>query len=270
MKGIQAGDYLLHIYPFSPQTFTYSMQVIAQAGSLPPDKYEENDEAGIAAKFYNGCDFTNNLTIDSPGDDDYYYIDGAIGIRLNTDIRFDSSMGDLQLFLDGKQATEKVVSDGVTKLHISQCQQKAKPLIRVSGNTNHYGMCILAQSDSSCLPRILNRSRFLQDLVVDLSELARTAQQKQDTKRKAELPDIGGKWQSNIGLTYQITQDKHDLEWEVPEVRERGSGRLDGNSISATWKGELGSGSATGVVVDTEPSGKTTLIQWNNGVVFFR
>jgi hypothetical protein len=81
--------------------------------------------------------------------------------------------------------------------------------------------------------------------------------------------DINGAWGSNIGVDYQITQTGNSFRWIV--VRgiqgETGNGSIDGNKVRASWSGPRSSGSAAGVVV---VAGRSTRIEWSNGVVFLK
>ncbi len=45
---------------------------------------------------------------------------------------------------------------------------------------------------------------------------------------------------------------------------------MKGNDVSASWKGEMGSGSATGKITAIDSKGTATKIDWNNGVRFYK
>jgi hypothetical protein len=82
--------------------------------------------------------------------------------------------------------------------------------------------------------------------------------------------DIGGIWKSSIGLVYDIRQRGEQFGWTVANSDEKGRGTCQGKTVSATWSGSTGSGSAKGNIVGIDNSGKATRIEWDNGAVFFR
>ena len=81
--------------------------------------------------------------------------------------------------------------------------------------------------------------------------------------------DISGSWTSNIDVSYSISQTQSAFTWEAPKLHSKGEGTVTGNSISATWTGDWGSGSATGTI-KLDATGRATQIDWSNGVVFTR
>jgi hypothetical protein len=88
--------------------------------------------------------------------------------------------------------------------------------------------------------------------------------------RDMPIPDISGPWKSSApGLFYTIVQTGDKFEWVVANSDERGQGTIKGTDVSATWKGLLVSGSATGKII-LGPSGKAIEIVWSNGARFFR
>ena len=84
------------------------------------------------------------------------------------------------------------------------------------------------------------------------------------------LPDISGKWNSNIGIIYNITQQADHFSWTVTNISERGEGVVKGDALTASWKGSQGSGSSQGKITATDAKGRATKIDWNNGVRFYR
>lgn len=83
------------------------------------------------------------------------------------------------------------------------------------------------------------------------------------------IPDISGTWHSLFGIQYQVSQTGSSFTWYAAGIHETGSGTITGNQISASWKGDLGSGAATGKIT-TGANNVATLIQWANGNTFFR
>ena len=83
------------------------------------------------------------------------------------------------------------------------------------------------------------------------------------------VANVSGRWSSSIGVFYDITQQGNQFSWTVVNSDEKGEGTLSGNSVSASWKGQKGSGSSAGQIT-RESSGKATEIKWNNGVKFYR
>jgi len=82
---------------------------------------------------------------------------------------------------------------------------------------------------------------------------------------------IEGIWDSSIGFQYQITQSRNTFTWEVLKpIREQGQGTISGNTISASWRGDNGSGSASGRIIVVAPQNRANRLEWSNGVIFFR
>lgn len=94
------------------------------------------------------------------------------------------------------------------------------------------------------------------------SELAAT--------RPGQIRDISGKWSSNIGIDYEITQSGSQFTWFASKINQKGTGTLTESGISASWTDPGGSGSAKGNITEVDSSGVATRIEWDNGVVFFR
>ncbi|MDD5645742.1 MAG: hypothetical protein PHW86_01060 [Candidatus Bipolaricaulis sp.] len=85
----------------------------------------------------------------------------------------------------------------------------------------------------------------------------------------AWIPNISGAWHSLFGIDYQVTQTGAGFTWYAAAIHETGTGTITGNQVSASWNGDLGSGSATGTIT-VGPDNVATLIQWSNGSTFFR
>ena len=85
-----------------------------------------------------------------------------------------------------------------------------------------------------------------------------------------QVRDISGKWSSNIGVDYEITQSGNQFTWFAAKINQKGSGTLSQSGISASWTDPGGSGSAKGNITEVDSSGAATRIEWDNGVVFFR
>jgi hypothetical protein len=81
--------------------------------------------------------------------------------------------------------------------------------------------------------------------------------------------DIAGTWKSNIGLVYEIAQNKDKFTWKVQGQSQIGEGTVAGDAISVTWTDPKGRGGAKGKIV-LGRDGKAARIEWSNGVVFRR
>lgn len=80
---------------------------------------------------------------------------------------------------------------------------------------------------------------------------------------------IAGTWTSVRGLTYQITQSGSTIGWQVASISETAVGTINGTTVTASWNGNWGPGSASGTV-SFGPNGVANRITWNNGAVFMR
>lgn len=86
---------------------------------------------------------------------------------------------------------------------------------------------------------------------------------------------IGGMWDSNIGLSYNIGQDGPHFTWETLKngnpTGQVGKGNIKGEMLVASWKGgPQGPGEAKGRIAHVNEDGVATRIEWDNGVVFIR
>jgi type VI protein secretion system component Hcp len=82
--------------------------------------------------------------------------------------------------------------------------------------------------------------------------------------------DISGKWNSNIGLVYEFTQNGYKFTWLVALNNQKGAGTLSGHNLSASWSDAGGSGSAEGRITAFDANARPVRIEWDNGVVFER
>jgi hypothetical protein len=85
-----------------------------------------------------------------------------------------------------------------------------------------------------------------------------------------ETLDISGKWNSNIELVYEFTQNGYQFTWFVALNNQKGAGTLSGHNLSASWSDAGGSGSAEGRITAVDANGRAVRIEWDNGVVFER
>jgi len=108
--------------------------------------------------------------------------------------------------------------------------------------------------------------------ISDAKSYAASAAQKSASASVALLaiPNVSGQWKSSIGLLYSITQQGSQFEWTVTKPSEKGQGIVKGKEVSASWKGESGSGSSTGQITAIDTTGTATQIDWKNGVRFYR
>jgi hypothetical protein len=78
--------------------------------------------------------------------------------------------------------------------------------------------------------------------------------------------NINGSWRSSRDVNYRISQKGDQFTWEAPAIAERGSGKINGRSVTASWSGRMGSGSARGTV-EVAADGRATAIRWDNGTI---
>jgi hypothetical protein len=78
-------------------------------------------------------------------------------------------------------------------------------------------------------------------------------------------PNIGGRWQTDSGEIYTISQIGSAFTWRMPSTGRNGVGTIDGDTATAVWP----FGSAEGTIT-SNPAGRGIRIDWNNGVVFTR
>jgi hypothetical protein len=91
------------------------------------------------------------------------------------------------------------------------------------------------------------------------------------TTGTASVASVSGQWNSNIGLVYDIVQSGADLSWTVSSNGQRGSGKIDGDRVTATWTDQAGQNQGSGAgTVTKDASGVAQQIAWDNGVIFSR
>ncbi len=78
-------------------------------------------------------------------------------------------------------------------------------------------------------------------------------------------PNISGRWESDRGETYTISQIGGMFTWRMVGTGQTGFGSIDGYTATAVWP----FGSAEGSIV-VDASDRGIRIDWNNGVVFTR
>jgi hypothetical protein len=151
-KAVTVGDYFLHVFSFDQQPIRYSLRVSIGPRVLPADEYEKNDTPTTAKPFFTGCSSENQLTIDRPGDVDYYSLPVADTQRLDVTIRFDPTGGDLKLTMDDKQGIQiQSGAAGISALRVSECGKGGAAIVRVSGPVKRYSMCMgFDASDPTC------------------------------------------------------------------------------------------------------------------------
>jgi photosystem II stability/assembly factor-like uncharacterized protein len=85
-----------------------------------------------------------------------------------------------------------------------------------------------------------------------------------------QAPDISGRWNSNINVVYEITQEGKSFSWLDTRSNLRGSGNIEGDNLTTIWSDQQGRHSATGRISKRDSSGRPTELSWSNGVVMFR
>ena len=85
----------------------------------------------------------------------------------------------------------------------------------------------------------------------------------------AQTSDLTGRWDSSIGLVYDITQTGQAISWKVTTTPQTATGAVQGDSVNASWTGPRSTGSATGKII-RDQHGRAVRIEWSNGVVFNR
>jgi hypothetical protein len=80
---------------------------------------------------------------------------------------------------------------------------------------------------------------------------------------------IGGRWNTNIDVVYDIVQVGDDFLWGAVGGRPEGEGHVDGLDVHVRWTVEGRSESASGrIVLDRE--GRASRMEMSNGIVFTR
>jgi hypothetical protein len=83
--------------------------------------------------------------------------------------------------------------------------------------------------------------------------------------------DISGLWESNNGWKYNIKQQGIQFTWEVVNKTQKASGTINENkAIEVIWIDSDSKGTASGMILEIDPQGKATFIEWDNGDFFYR
>jgi type VI secretion system secreted protein Hcp len=85
----------------------------------------------------------------------------------------------------------------------------------------------------------------------------------------AALPDLAGIWGSNIGLTYSITQSGAQCTW-TDNNGAMGIITPAASGLTTNWTDGGGPHSSSGVITESDATGRPATISWSNGVVFQR
>ena len=85
-----------------------------------------------------------------------------------------------------------------------------------------------------------------------------------------QYPDLSGTWNSNIGLVYEISQNKDKISYQDPMMHKPVNGTIDGKTVTVSWM----EGNAVKIIKGTTTSvsndGVAKRIEWQNSVVFHR
>ncbi|MGD9347064.1 MAG: hypothetical protein PVH84_14440, partial [Candidatus Aminicenantes bacterium] len=90
------------------------------------------------------------------------------------------------------------------------------------------------------------------------------------TAQAEKIPDISGRWNSSIGVIFQIDQQQTRFFWQDPESGNQASGSIEGEELQAVWIVRETSRPVTGRITEYDSSGKPVRIEWSNDVIFFR
>ena len=120
--------------------------------------------------------------------------------------------------------------------------------------------------DFNCLKKFLRGQCFVRYLIFTVLALMLVGGTHVFAQQQI---DISGVWQSNVGLTYHISQSGNDFTWRVAGRSQTGSGTLHGLELSASWLEGNKRGAARGVIA-LDQNRRAGRIEWSNGVVFLR
>jgi len=85
-----------------------------------------------------------------------------------------------------------------------------------------------------------------------------------------QYPDLSGKWTSNIGLVYQISQNGNKLSYQDPMMHKPVNGTIDGKTVTVSWMEGNAVKSIKGTITSVGNDGVAKRIEWENSVVFNR
>jgi hypothetical protein len=140
--------YELELYEWEQRgPLSYELSISFGEEQLPPDTYESNDNPETATEFPGEgmCIFSGSLNIHNASDIDYYKIE-AVGDSVKAEISFDTSLGDLQLFLcdaslSCTEATDSSTSDTTKTISITGCGDSPS-YVQIQGQPNFYDFCL--------------------------------------------------------------------------------------------------------------------------------
>jgi hypothetical protein len=82
---------------------------------------------------------------------------------------------------------------------------------------------------------------------------------------------LSGLWESNIGWKYNIKQQGNKFTWTVINRNQKASGTINTKKdIEVSWSDNDSKGTSVGSILEIDPQGKATFIEWDNGVFFQR
>lgn len=90
------------------------------------------------------------------------------------------------------------------------------------------------------------------------------------TVQEEKIPVISGKWNSSIGVIFQIKQREKRFYWQDPESGHQATGSIEGEELLATWIVRETSQSCTGRMTEFDSAGRPIKIEWSNKVIFYR
>jgi len=82
--------------------------------------------------------------------------------------------------------------------------------------------------------------------------------------------DLSGRWTSNIGLIYQISQNGSKLSYQDPMMHKPVNGTVDGKTVTVSWTEGNAVKNLKGTITSMASDNRAKTISWANGVIFQR
>ena len=85
-----------------------------------------------------------------------------------------------------------------------------------------------------------------------------------------QYPDLSGTWNSNIGLVYEISQNKDKISYQDPMMHKPVNGTIDGKTVTVSWMEGNAVKIIKGTITSVSNDGVAKRIEWQNSAVFHR